>query len=481
MAAFYGNSCKYYGSAAGCRYGHNCRYSHNNPESVALCREYLDTNNCRYGNTCFYRHNIYETDIDIIKSNKTKNQNNEDTRELCTYFNSPYGCSRKDKCRFKHVKQEQPPPDDTLRLYSMNELTEMKLNIPQRQWQNAEEKDSSSELSRKYGLTIAQFNCLAQSLCYGVTDRVTFRCDKKYLIWEYRCKRILYEILQYKPDIICLQEIDNIHFKSFYFPNLSSMKYDGIFLNKNNINNGNDTHISLTDGIAIFWNTNKLFKSNDSDNNNQNKFECILGDKSECCQVALGVRLYLKDDKNVMFDVWNTHLKAGRSNESEDKRVKQCQILKEFMKKYSYKIPIILCGDLNLHFEPLLNEKGIVVKSTAYKYLTNNKDDDNKLIFKSLWNEIKDIKDRNKISCYAGWKTRDVKACFDYIMIGKWVNNDDKKNDKEEDNDFFIVEQTLNGFEEKDIEKFECRLPNQNYSSDHFLIAAKVAIQIETK
>ena len=482
MTESYTNPCKYYGSAAGCRWGYNCRDSHNNPESVALCR-YFD-GNCRYGNNCFFRHNVYETDVINMKSSKN---NENDTRELCTYFNSPYGCSRKDKCRFKHVKQERPKPDDTLRLYSMNELTEMKLNIPQRQWRKitkTPKTDSNSSSSSELSLTIAQYNCLAQSLCYGVTDRVTFKCDKKYLVWEYRCKRILYEILQYKPDIICLQEIDNIHFKSFYFPNLSSQKYDGVFLSKNNIViNESQSHISLTDGIAIFWNTNKLSREESMD-----AFECVLGDKRECCQVALGVRLYTKEDKNKIFDVWNTHLKAGRTNESEDKRLKQCQILKDYMREYSYKIPVIFCGDFNLHFDPAINSKGIVVKNDAYKYLTNTKfnddenelkeddhDNDYKLMFKSLWND----KERNRFSSFAGWKNRDVKACFDYIMIGGWSDNTKRDKIDDDDKDFFVVKEILNGFEEKDIEKYECRLPNQNYSSDHMLIAAKVAIQVE--
>ena len=463
----YVKPCKYFGSAAGCRYGYNCRDSHDNPSSITLCRNYI-VNSCRFGNNCFYRHNIYKSDT----INKNHNNLNDKTQELCTYFNSPYGCSRKDKCRYKHIKQEKPEQDGTVRLYSMHQLNEMKLNIPKREWRKISDSTQSSSSSSSNILTVVQFNCLAQSLCYGVTDRVTFKCDKKYLIWEYRCKRILYDILQYKPDIICLQEIDNIHFKSFFKPNLSSNKYKGIFKVKNNLNI-NSSHISLNDGIAIFWNINKLCSLNEEE-----IFECILGDKSECCQVALGIRLYLKENKSLGFDVWNTHLKAGRTNESEDKRIKQCKILKNCMKQYSDKMPIIFCGDLNLHFEDLINDKGIVVQANAYKYLTSYnydemKDDENdvKLIFKSLWND----KDINRFSCFAGWKDRNVKACFDYIMIGNWIN--DGNNDEKNKTDFFVVEEILNGFKEKEIEKFESRLPNENYSSDHFLIATKVAIQ----
>eukprot|EP01084_Bolivina_argentea_P149217 260701_1 len=233
--------CKFYGSAKGCRRGDSCYYSHNNPTSIPLCHYYL---NCQNGNNCNFRHQIYTSD-------------SNSTQELCTYFNSPNGCKFKDQCRFKHIKQERPELDSTIRLYSMKQLIEMKLNIPQRNWRNAIIESKTPD--KQYTITIAQFNCLAQSLCYGVTDRVILRCPKKYLTWEYRCKRILYEILQYKPDVICLQEIDKIHFDSFYYRNLLSMQYDGIFLMKNNPNiNNNNGHICLNDGIAIFWNKNKI-------------------------------------------------------------------------------------------------------------------------------------------------------------------------------------------------------------------------------
>eukprot|EP01083_Nonionella_stella_P026840 73904_1 len=45
--------CRWHGSVAGCRKGKSCKYSHDNPNSVQLCR---NPDNCHYGNNCRYRH-----------------------------------------------------------------------------------------------------------------------------------------------------------------------------------------------------------------------------------------------------------------------------------------------------------------------------------------------------------------------------------------------------------------------------------------
>merc|ERR1712228_294770 len=277
---------------------------------------------------------------------------------------------------------------------------------------------------------------------------------------------ILYEILQYHTDIICLTEVDKVHFESFY---LLKHKYDGLFLLKNSINHS--SHIEVRDGLAIFWKMDKIIFMDKT-------FECILGASDQCFQNALGARFGLKTNKLCKFDVYNTHLKAGRNNECERKRVIQCDILMDFIKKNSDKMPVILCGDLNLHFDELINDENERVAPMAYNFLTNgclkdvneSKNDEDtdevELRFDSVWNGD----EWNQFSVYAGWMDRCVKECFDYIMIAQW---------KDQKNDTFVVEEVLNGFTEIEIEKYDSRLPNEDYSSDHFLIAAKFGIGVK--
>jgi len=52
-------------------------------------------------------------------------------------------------------------------------------------------------------------------------------------------------------------------------------------------------------------------------------------------------------------------------------------------------------------------------------------------------------------------------------MIGKWNNKE---------NDLFKICDVLKVWDEDEIKKFECRLPNKVYPSDHVLIAAKLSM-----
>eukprot|EP01084_Bolivina_argentea_P188118 323916_1 len=65
-------NCRFYGSMKGCRFVNNCRFSHNNPNSISLCR-YYQTNTCQKGHNCLFRH--YTN-----KYNRTKMQ--KQTKEL---------------------------------------------------------------------------------------------------------------------------------------------------------------------------------------------------------------------------------------------------------------------------------------------------------------------------------------------------------------------------------------------------------------
>ena len=384
------------------------------------------------------------------------------------------------------LNNDEEHVQDIIQYFTWKQLCNLNLNIPKRNWKQQTSHTTDDTI------IICQFNCLAQALTAGNTERTTFRADSKYLKWEHRSVRILYEILQYKPDIICLCEVDAIYFHNFYYPNLSksAFKYDGIYLNKNNpnkhkISNSNKKSRSPRDGLAIFWNASK-FSCYD-------KYECILGKPNKAYHVALGVRLKYrnKDKLSNDFDVWCTHLKAGRNNKSEKWRLSQVNTLLYYMRKYSYKVPILFCGDLNAHFDALHNNYGELVEAKVYPALLNgvikskynkkssksNKNNDFSIQFQSVWNN----NTRNKWSTWAGWMDRDVKCCLDYIMIGDWMkhstNNDDNQSKITNTSATFKVTQILDIWDDKEVQKFDCKLPNKIYPSDHILIAAKIAIE----
>ena len=49
--------CRFHGSAKGCRNSATgCRYSHDHPNSVPFCQYFISSEGCRYGHNCKYRH-----------------------------------------------------------------------------------------------------------------------------------------------------------------------------------------------------------------------------------------------------------------------------------------------------------------------------------------------------------------------------------------------------------------------------------------
>ena len=76
-----------------------------------------------------------------------------------------------------------------------------------------------------------QFNMLADGLSGLREDLGAFsRAKAEDVRWENRKMKLLYEILQYDPDAITLQECD--HYYDFFLPALTARGYDGIFAPK---------------------------------------------------------------------------------------------------------------------------------------------------------------------------------------------------------------------------------------------------------
>ena len=69
------------------------------------------------------------------------------------------------------------------------------------------------------------------------------------LDWELRWERILKEIEQYSPDILCFQEVQCDHYTTHFIPNLSALNFVGLFKKRTG---------DKDDGCAIFYNKNKF-------------------------------------------------------------------------------------------------------------------------------------------------------------------------------------------------------------------------------
>uniref|UniRef100_UPI003AAEE693 protein angel homolog 1 n=1 Tax=Centroberyx gerrardi TaxID=166262 RepID=UPI003AAEE693 len=79
-----------------------------------------------------------------------------------------------------------------------------------------------------FDFTVMSYNILAQDLLEANQGLYT-HCPLEVLEWSYRCPLLLEEILKWAPDILCLQEVQENHYKEDLHPVLSQMGYTCVY------------------------------------------------------------------------------------------------------------------------------------------------------------------------------------------------------------------------------------------------------------
>lgn len=185
-------------------------------------------------------------------------------------------------------------------------------------------------------IRIMQWNMLAQALCHGSDNFVL--CPKEALDWENRKIRVLEELLQYSPDILCLEEVDKFDFLQ---TNLRKVGYDGLFFDKLSSPCLDFEHHTGPDGCAIFYLTSKIKLIL--------KHEIRLKDNDEVTnQVCLGCTFGLVENEYSTcqnFTVAVTHLKAKTGY--SDLRFRQGSFLLRYLEQKVESSPLVVCGDFN--------------------------------------------------------------------------------------------------------------------------------------
>ncbi|KAM7265363.1 hypothetical protein ACFE04_003046 [Oxalis oulophora] len=96
--------------------------------------------------------------------------------------------------------------------------------------------------------TVLSYNILSDA--YASNELYSY-CPSWALSWAYRRQNLLREIVGYRADIICLQEVQNDHFEEFFAPELDKHGYQALYKRKTNeVFNGN---IQTIDGCATFF------------------------------------------------------------------------------------------------------------------------------------------------------------------------------------------------------------------------------------
>ena len=194
------------------------------------------------------------------------------------------------------------------------------------------------------------------------------RCPKEALQWNLRRLRMLEEILQYDPDIMCLQEVD--HF-GFLCPILSAVGYDGAFCPKPDSPALYVKDSNGPDGCCVFYKLNK-FEFVDKDT------VVLKADDAYTNQVSvvftLRPRALCGSSSIQQLCIATTHLKAKYG--WEELRHKQGSYLLDFLeKKVNRSDALLVCGDLNADcVEPVYSAfvQSSLKLSSAYKNLSSD-------------------------------------------------------------------------------------------------------------
>lgn len=189
--------------------------------------------------------------------------------------------------------------------------------------------------SDQHPIRAMQWNVLAQALGEGTDNFI--KCPMEALKWEERKYLILEEIVTYRPDILCLQEVD--HFFDTFQPVLSRMGYQCTFLPKPWSPCLDVQHNNGPDGCALFFLKDRfqLVSSN-------NIRLTALSLKTN--QVAIAETLQCNETGRLLC-IAVTHLKArtGWERFRSDQGSNLLQNLQDITQGAN--IPLIICGDFN--------------------------------------------------------------------------------------------------------------------------------------
>jgi len=212
-------------------------------------------------------------------------------------------------------------------------------------------------------------------ICYNVLAEIYATgymypyCPLWALQWDYRSQRILRDILTYRASIVCLQEVQENHFKNFFRPELSKYGYDAVFKRKTRESRSSDP--GAVDGCAIFFERKRFALRKQHDVEFNADVEMHLRDRADLRRMMkgniaiiiileeLGVRHHNGAPSRIC--IANTHIYWDP--EFKDVKLWQTMMLTQHLQRILQreKIPLILCGDFNSE-----------VDSAVYHFLNEN-------------------------------------------------------------------------------------------------------------
>ncbi|GBG34739.1 Glucose-repressible alcohol dehydrogenase transcriptional effector [Hondaea fermentalgiana] len=188
---------------------------------------------------------------------------------------------------------------------------------------------------------VLSYNVLAQRKLNGPKYGY---CDGGDINWHQRKKRLLDEVLAHKPDVLCLQEVDN--FDLWWQPRLAEAGYDGIYCQRGRRHK---------DGVATFFSRSKfqLFRSETIDFNDAGRFLGEAKPSSRLQQDNVGVIVAIQpwedSDHPSALLVSNVQLVTPTDPDLEAVQRKQVLMLLRTVERFNadFQLPVLMCGSFN--------------------------------------------------------------------------------------------------------------------------------------
>ncbi|KAK6124611.1 hypothetical protein DH2020_041652 [Rehmannia glutinosa] len=210
--------------------------------------------------------------------------------------------------------------------------------------------------------TVLSYNILSDA--YATNELYSY-CPSWALSWTYRRQNLLREIVGYRADIVCLQEVQSDHFEEFFGPELDKHGYQAIFKRKSaEVFGGN---VNNVDGCATFFRRDRFSHVKKYEVEFNKAAQSLTDALVPSAQKKTALNRLVKDNvalilvleakfsnqgidnpgKRQLVCVANTHVHVHQ--ELKDVKLWQVHTLLKGLEKIaaSADIPMLVCGDFN--------------------------------------------------------------------------------------------------------------------------------------
>ncbi|KAL5155640.1 Carbon catabolite repressor protein 4 2 [Glycine soja] len=229
--------------------------------------------------------------------------------------------------------------------------------------------DADGRITSSGTFTVLSYNILSDA--YASNDLYNY-CPTWALSWPYRRQNLLREIVGYRADIICLQEVQSDHYEDFFSPELDKHGYYGFYKRKTNelfkvgsqVYNGN---INTIDGCATFFRRDRFSHVKKYEVEFNKAAQSLTDAVIPTTQKKTALNRLVKDNialivvleakvinqpvdnpgKRQLLCVANTHVNVH--HDLMDVKLWQVHTLLKGLEKIaaSADIPMLVCGDFN--------------------------------------------------------------------------------------------------------------------------------------